>query len=151
MVTKNKNLAQNILSIFYAIPESVESELVGSTSYHRKIIFKEGYDWEEIPFSPKSGKFTEKTSSKAAGVLYKPTLNAFYPGEDESDLALFAKITNRPVLIKLVYSSAQCKLIGNLSGAKPRLLPSLAVGTGKTGRALKFTGNDIHTAYWLEE
>lgn len=151
MASKNKNLAQNILSIFYAIPETVESELVGSTFYHRKITFKNGFDWEEIPFSPKSGKFTEKPSGKSAGTLYKQTLDAFYPGEDEEDLELFTKITNRPILIKLVYTSSQCKLIGNLSGPKPKLLPSLAIGSGKSGRSLKFTGNDTHLAYWLEE
>lgn len=151
MISKNKNLAQNIIAIYYAIPETIGSESVGSTSFHRKIVFKEGYNWEEIEITMKSTKFNEKSSSKNAGILFKQTIDAFAPGEDENNLAIYAKITNRPVLLKLVYSSRQCKLIGNLSGAKPRLLPDLSVGSGNTGRALKFTGNDIHQAYWLEE
>lgn len=151
MTLKNNNLAQNIVKVFFALPETVESELVGSSPYHRKIIFKTGYDWEEIPISPNSGKFKEPASSKAAGTLYKQTLDAFYPGEDESDLELFNKLDNRPILIKLVYSSGQTKLIGNNSGSKPKLLSSLAIGSGKSGRSLKFSGNDTHAAYWLEE
>lgn len=147
---KNKNLAQNIIAVFYALPNEVDSVKIDQ-NLNSTVNFKDGKTWSEIEFTPKSAKYNDKTKLTAAGMEHSKSLSLFYPGEDDSNVLDFSKLTGRPVLLKMKYSSNQCKLVGNLNGSKPRLLPSFDVGNGKTGRILKFACKDTHEAYPLTD
>ena len=147
---KNVNLSQNVINIYYAIPEWVDEEILLSKN-STKIIFKTNFNWDELPVSKKAIKFREVEKNTIAGKIFDQSIDAFMPGEDDINNDEVNLIAGRPVLIKIVYSNHKNKLIGSLKGSKPKLSTDFSVGSGKTGTKIKIKGKDIHRAHWLED
>jgi hypothetical protein len=144
---KNTNLAQRICGIYYANTENVSSVNEGSDRWNKTVSFSSG-TWTEIKFTPGTGKFSEQNSDSKNGNLFNQSLEFFFPGEDESNSEDFNSILNQPVLVKIVYTSGQEKLIGSIENPC-KLKTTLNVGNA-TGRKIMAERTSDQTAFWLE-
>lgn len=146
---KNQYLAQTIVKLFYAFAYEIDTITDGSTNKSKVVTFNTGKDWKEIYFTPASANYSEPGKETDAGTMYEQKLTAFHPGEDAENPYDFEYFIARPLVLKIVYSSGQMKLLGNKTNYV-ELSDNFNV-SGKTGRTLDFIIQDYQKAFWLEE
>jgi len=150
MNTKNENLAQEICSVFYEFIRNVESiaqgSVTGAVSTSRTVTFKSGGAWNEIKFTPGSAKLSETPSRESAGSVYDQQLVFSVPGEDSASLQDMDDIIDQPILVRIVYTSSQVKLLGSLDNPA-KLRDKLNIG-GTSGRDITISRSGDR-AYWL--
>jgi len=146
---KNTNLAQTIAKIYYAFVSEIDSINQGTTKKHKTVTFVSGAAWRSLYFSPGSANYSEPGKDTNAGKIYEQKLSAFYPGEDEGNVFNFTILENRPIVVKIVYSSGQVKIMGNKTNYA-ELSDNLNINQ-KTGHSIIITRTDFDKAFWLEE
>ena len=134
--------------MFYAFTYEIDSISNGSTSKHKTVSFNDGKAWKEIYFTPGSANYSEPPKKNDAGIIYNQKLTAFHPGEDENNVIDFSNLENRPLIIKVLYSSGQMKLVGNKINYA-ELSDALNINQ-KTGHAITILREDYNKAFWLE-
>lgn len=147
-IEKNTNLAQVIAKIYYAFTYEIASVNAGSSDFHKTVTFKSGYNWKLIFFTSGSADLKETPNKSDAGIAYKQKLNLFFPGEDESNTQLFNDLNQKPLVLKIVYSSGQIKLMGSLL-SPAELNEELSVSK-KTGHSISVESVSIDKIPYLE-
>ena len=145
--TKNENLASEICKIYYEFIRNVDSIDDGSDQYHKTITFKSGGAWNEIKFTAGSATMNQQGSHDSPGKIYDQSITASIPGEDDDSISDISAIADQPVLIKVVYTSGQEKLIGNLDN--PAKIMDTGMIGGKQNIQLNITRRG-DKSFWLE-
>lgn len=146
--TKNENRSQRIFKIYYQYNLNVASINEGSTQFKRIITFNGSYGWELFYHTPGTAFFKEPKKDTDAGLLYNQKLDFYYPGEDEGNIENFINFA-KPVIIKIVYTSGQMKIIGDKENPV-KIYDDLNIGD-KSGRNINIEHESIDPAFWLEE
>lgn len=133
-MTKNSILNIQVCKIYFALIDNVQSIVDGDDRFHKVITFNEGKDWEEIYSTPGSIEFTENPKDNEAGNLIEQMIKFSFPGEDDLNLKDLDAVINRPVIVKVEYSSALMKLIGAIENPAKiaRAIQQTAKSSGST-------------------
>jgi len=148
MINKNENLAQPITGIHYLYPDTPLSIVDGDDKFHKKIYLPDDVSFNEIYFTPGTGKFTESDKDDNAGIFIEQELKCVIPGEDDGTPESIDAIRDRPLLIKISFQNSTSKLVG-LKENPVRLLRKQQITEKINASELTFTCNSLASAWWI--
>lgn len=101
---KNENRVIRICQLWYVWVDDVES--YGVTNNNSvNVVLKNGKFWNEIPFTPGTGRILERAMSGEAGRSYDQEFSVDVPGEDTDMIDWAFDNDLRPVILKIVQNN----------------------------------------------
>lgn len=109
---KNTNRVIRICRLWYVWASDVESYGIANDN-SVNVILKSGKLWNEILFTPGTGRIVERAVLDDAGRAYEQELSVDIPGEDEIMIEWASENDLRPIIIKVDQNNGT-KIYGDL-------------------------------------
>jgi len=147
-LAKNKKSSPLICNVEYALPEDIQA-MENVELNQVRITMKPGKTFNPIYATPASHSFSEPSDVSAAGLLYKPKLNLYYPGIEKNTHDQLLQLEYKKAVYKITYQHGLIQVIGSLD-VPAKLFNSFA-SSESTGNSITITCESDERARFLIE
>ena len=119
----------------------------GSGSGRVTVELKDGCFWNDLYFTAGAAKWQEGVESTSAGKLWKQSLQAECLRDTEEEWDALNKLTERPILIRLVFKE-DCKLVGSIE--RPAWVILKTDSSGGMKNLIQVDRSDTERAKWTD-